>query len=191
MSNENKSKREELLKLMHKAVATDSQLREQYHVGEKFRFIRDRLKALLSRIEEGIASLRADEKESRREKVATEDEVHIYVYLFNAQGSQLRTWSKMLNPAVFYEHSVNRPIYDDKKFVEAVIRSKTNKSQHGYLTMLVNKQDILTERTKDSLGNTVIKVKEGALNPTRLISFTHNEVDYKLNEEGELIKHIT
>lgn len=188
MSNKEKEQEEKLLQLMRDAVQHDNELREKHQIGEKFRFIRDRLKALLSRIEESLITLQK-ETEDKADKVL-EDETLVYVYLFNAQGLALQTWQKMLNPAVFYEYSVNRPIYTEKSHVESFIRGKTNKAQHGYITIAIKKQDISkTEASsKDIIGNPLIKVKEGSLNFKRMFSFTHNGHDYILNEDGVLVK---
>src|SRR5687767_11916996 len=101
MPDEDKEKRDELLKLVRDAVLKDKELRDQYSIGDKFRFIRDRLHALQSRIEENVAVL-TKQVEERTDK-AQADEILVYVYVFNAQGSILKTWAKMLNPAVFYE----------------------------------------------------------------------------------------
>ena len=184
MSNEEQKAR--LMKLVRDAVQHDDELRQQYQVGEKFRFIRDRLLALLSRVEENFAA--TQEKNERVIYQMADDEILIYVYVYNAQGLSLQTWQKMLNPAVFYEYSINRPIYREKADIDGLIRGKPNQSQHGYLTIAVKKQDILAtaDLLKDALGNQLIKVKEGALHPERLISFTHNSHHYLLNEEGEL-----
>src|SRR3990167_9684781 len=102
----------------------------------------------------------------------------VYVYLFNAHGLNFSSWQKMLSPSVFYEYSVNRPIYGEKAHVEAVIRNKTNKAQHGYLTIAVKKELISSESSKDALGNPLIKVKEGGLKIERLICFFHHNHEY-------------
>ena len=185
MSKEIEQK-EKLLELVRDAVAHDKNLREEFLIGDRFRFIRDRLEALLARVEENLTALRKQEEERKDE--ISENEMMVYVYLYNAQGLVFQSWQKMLNPSVFYEHSVNRPIYSDKSHIEAYIRSRPSKAQHGYITVVVNKADApLTETAKDVIGNPLIKVKEGSLNLTRLISFTHNGNDYVLDEDGTLI----
>jgi len=185
-----KEQKEKLLKLVRDAVQHDHELRQQHQVGEKFRFIRDRLLALLARVEENF-SVTQKQQERTTYQIAT-DEVQVHVYIYNAQGLNIQTWQKMLNPSVFYEYSVNRPIYAEKAEIDALIRGKANKAQHGYITVAIKKQDILSisnvEAQKDSLGNRLIKVKEGSLHSERLISFTLNGQNYLLNEEGQLEK---
>jgi intracellular multiplication protein IcmQ len=189
MSND-KEQREKLLKVVSDAVRQDKELREKYQIGDKFRFIRDRLIALLSQVEESLSSLQKKAEKKSDELLA--DEMLIYVYLFNTQGLIFQTWQKMLNPSVFYEYSVNRPIYTEKAFVDSFIRSKASLVQHGYLTIAIKKQDIIkdatTEGVKDAIGNPIVKVKEGSLHVEKLVSFTHNGHEYVLNEVGAIVK---
>jgi intracellular multiplication protein IcmQ len=193
MPNTNKEQNKKLLQLMRNAVQQDNEMRQKFQVGDKFRFIRDRLNALLARMEEGISAL---EKEDEQKVIhIADDEMVVYVYLYNAQGLAFQTWQKMLNPSVFYEYSVNRPIYADLSFVEAFVRSKTNKMQHAYLTIVIKKQDVITtqgaEIQKDALGNPLIKVKEGSLHFIKMVAFTHNSIHYIVNDRGEVIKKPT
>lgn len=186
MSDEMKEQKERLLKLVHEAVSRDESLREKFQIGKKFRFIHDRLLLLKSSIEE---NLHAQEKkaETRKDKIA-ENETLVYVYLYNVQGLVLKTWLKMLNPSVFYEYSVNRPIYAERGLVEGFIRGRTNKVQHAYLMIAVKKEDIIShgESRQDAVGQPLIKVKEGSLRIERLIAFTHNGIHYTLNDAGQL-----
>lgn len=188
MSN-NKEKIEKLLQLMHETVQQDAALRTKLNVGDKFRFIRDRLVALVARIEENLALLQ-QEAEQKQEALA-EDEALIFVHLFNAHGLMVQTWQKMVHPSVFYEYSVNRPIYSEKIHIESFIRAKTNKVQHAFLTIAVKKHDIVSiasEAMKDPIGHPLIKVREGSLKPNRLLLFTHNGLDYEVNQSGLLVK---
>ena len=189
MSNHsNHEKREHLLTIVRNIIKQDQDLRQKYQIGEKFRFIHDRLSGLLSQVEEGIKKI--EEERAPKTQVLKEDEVKVYVYLFNAQGVNLKTWEKFIRPNVFYEHSVNRPIYPDQTSIETFLRAKADKNQHGYLVVIINKNDIIPikEPLKDSLGSPVIKVREGSLKIEKLLSFHVNSVDYKLSPAGTLEK---
>lgn len=190
MSADNKDKTEKLLKLVRESIAQDAQLREKFQIGEKFRFIKDRLNALVNTVEESIKAM--EKLTEKASKELAQDEVLVYVYLYNAQGLVVNTWQKMVNPSVFYEYSVNRPIYTEKNDIEAFIRSRSQKVQHGFLTIALKKDDVLKlstiEVTKDAIGNPLVKVKEGSLKFNRLMSFTHNGIDYEIKENGELQK---
>jgi hypothetical protein len=190
MSNESsREQSEKILQLVLNAIQQDGELREKYQVGEKFRFIRDRLNALRSRIEETVCSLQEVQKKAI---FLADDEVEIYIHIFNAQGIVFQTWQKMISSSVFYEYSINRPIYSEKLSAESFIRSRPNKIQHGYLRVAIKKQDILSlpgpGTTKDAEGNPLIKIREGSLLFDRFISFVHNNHEFILNKDGHLVK---
>lgn len=181
--------KEKIQKLILDSIETDKNLRDQYHVGEKFRFIRDRLMVLQARIEEEIQSA-LQEKSKKLEKIE-EGEVLVYVHIYNAQGIVFSTWQKMLSPSVFYEYSVNRPIYKEKGDAEAFIRSRPNKVQHGFITVAVKADNILAalpEAAKDPIGNPLIKIKEGCLSFNKMISFTHQNIEYVVDETGQIVR---
>jgi hypothetical protein len=191
MSNDNKEQKDKILQMVLDAIQQDQELREKFQVGDKFRFIRDRLNALKQRVEEALNAIQ-QEIEKKTDQLA-EDEVLVYVYIFNAQGLVFQTWQKMLTPSVFYEYSVNRPIYADKNFVEAFIRSRPSKAQHGFLTIAIKKSDVIpppagTEQQKDQVGNPLIKIREGSLRLNRLFSFTHQGNEYTVNEAGQVVR---
>ncbi len=182
---------EKLIQLIREALQQDSQLRTKHEVGEKFRFVRDRLQTILERLEKHLPAAAPDEENIAAQ---VDDEVVVYVYLYNAQGVALRSWSAMLVPKVFYEHSVNRPVYAEKSHIDALIRSKANKVQHGCLAIIVKRHDIVlpveSSKLQDALGNPLIKVKEGSLRFDKLVAFTHNGEDYLINAQGEFEKKI-
>jgi hypothetical protein len=179
----------ELLELVGSAIKRDEALRVHFQVGDKFRFIRDQLRTLYEQIEKHTRLLEIEEEK----KVATgpsEDEQLVYVYLYNAQGLVVSTWQNMITPKLFYEYSVNRPVYAEKSHIESLIKSKANKAQHGFLTVIVNRNDIADVGDTPKLdvnGNAVIKIREGKLLFNRFVNFTHNDIEYVLNEDGKMI----
>jgi hypothetical protein len=187
MSNDDREHKIKLVELIRDIIQHDHTLREKYQIGERFRFVKDRLGALLEQLEKHITSTEPSEKKAAGGGLA-EDETMAYVYLYNAQGILVQTWLKMLTPKLFYEYSVNRPIYAERLGIETLIRFKANKVQHGFLTVIIKKSDILQAEGKDTAGNVMLKVREGAFKFNRLVSFSHNEIDYSLTEEGALVK---
>lgn len=188
MPTDNPQELKKLVDLVRDAAQLDDALREKYGVGHKFRFVQDRLKALLEQFEK---KLTVEEKKIEQAKSrVSEDEALVYVYLYNAQGITIRNWENMLTPKVFYEYSVNRPIYSDRAFIESLVRSKSNKAQHAFLTVAIKQADIIAEtnQRKDALGNPVVRVREGSLSFEKLIQFTHNEQNYEVTAQGELVK---
>lgn len=188
--NHPKTQDQKIVEILRQACQSDAELRTKYQIGEKFRFIRDRLHQLLNEYEKKLEVVEIEEKKSIR--IVQNDETSVYVHLFNANGLMANNWLNMLTPAVFYEYSVNRPIYLEKKFIDALIRSKAKKIQHAYLEIIVKKSDIVqSDETlfKDVLGQPVIKVKEGSLSYQNVVVFVHNDQAYLLSREG-LIKQL-
>jgi Dot/Icm secretion system protein (dot_icm_IcmQ) len=191
MPIDSKELKEKLLQILSEAVSKDNDLRQSLQIGDKFKFIRDRLQVLKADTETVVESIKLVDDVVK--KTIGEDEQLVYVYIFNAHGIEVQSWIKLLHPSVYYEYSVNRPIYFEKEHIEAVIRGKQKRVQHGYMTVAVKKDLILsTPATSqvDQSGNPLAKIKEGSLKPERLISFTHNDVDYYLSESGRLEKVI-
>ena len=189
MPLDSKELKEKLLQILNEVVSKDNELRQSLQIGDKFKFIRDRLQALKAKTEAAIETIKLADEGVKR--IVEEDEQLVYVYIFNAHGTDLQSWIKMLHPSVYYEYSVNRPIYFEKEHIEAVIRGKAKRVQHGYMSVAVKKTMILStpeNSQKDQAGYPLIKIKEGSLKPERFIRFTHNDVDYFLSESGRLEK---
>lgn len=184
MSSEDKSQTDALLTLIKEALHLDDTLRGEHQIGQKFRFIRDRLNALKHNVEENVSTL-ATESERKKDTIEANEQL-VYIYLFNAQGAVLSSWQKLVNPAVFYEYSINRPIYRTQADIDAYIRTKSNRLQHGYITIAVKKSDVVNEELAEDRAQ--IKIKEGSFKIDRFISFTHNGQEYLLNASGQLIK---
>jgi hypothetical protein len=190
MLTDENDQRLKLIEMIRDAVARDNALREKYQIGDKFRFVRDRLQALLDQLERHQETKHAEEK--KLEVVTAEDEILVYVYLYNTQGAALPTWINMLTPKLFYEYSVNRPIYTNRDHIDSLIRGKANRVQHAFLTVAVKEKDLIKNENppKDMLGNVITKVREGALKFDRMVSLTHNETDYVLRDQVGLTKKI-
>ena len=189
MPIDSKELKEKLLQVLNTAVAQDKELRDSLKIGDKFRFIRERLHALKNEVEAAVETIKLVDEGNKR--VVEADEQLVYVYIFNARGMDFQSWLKMLHPSVYYEYSVNRPIYGSSEEIESLIRSKSTRVQHGYMEIAVKKTAILSTpetAAKDQQGNSLIKVKEGSLRPERLIHFSHNGIQYFLDEDGHLVK---
>lgn len=176
---------EELIEYVTQSIQGDAGLRERFQVGARFRFVNDRLQALLVSLQALAKELSsvAVMQEGHADKAGGQLEAGkpVFVYIYNAQGAVLRTWSAMLTPKAFHEYSVSRPVYATRQEVEAIISSKSNPVQHAFITVEVRESDILTG------VDTPVRVKEGALRVERVVVFTHNGQEYRL-EQGELVK---
>ena len=175
------TEQEKALSAIKAAMHEDQQLRDKYQIGDKFNFIHQQLQHYIDELQ---ASVVHQTQEPVAKTVLAHDECIVYVYLFNAHGMQKKTWQKMLNQHVLHEYSVNRPIYLDKQQVESFINSKANRMQHAYLAIAIKKEHIVAEEPAmlDSLGQALIKIKEGALQFHRLMTFHYNGHDYGQDE---------
>jgi hypothetical protein len=192
IANNTGRKREQydkLVSFVRIIVQHDAQLREQYAVGDRFCFVRDRLQGLLSGLEANMPPVVDLHEESATQRISHAAEREVYIYLYNAQGAVLRSWAALLTPHALYEHSINRPVYTTKEQVETLLRGKSNPAQHAYLTISVFESDLVQQQGKaDATGKPLFRVKEGALKPGHLISLTHNGHEYVLNVRGEIVK---
>jgi hypothetical protein len=192
MSTDEKEQQKKLVDLIRDTVERDFALRKKYDIVYKFRFVRDRLNSLLEQLETHVETVRTSE-EKNAPPAKTDDEIFAFVYLYNSQGLTLQTWINMLTPKLFYEYSVNRPIYLDKYHIESLIKSKANRVQHAFLTVAIKQNDLINNENapKDAMGNAVVKVREGSLKFERFIAMTHNDQDYVLTEQGILVKKLS
>lgn len=191
ISKKDKIEKDKLLELIQACIQQDQSLRDEFHIGDKFRFVRDRLSALEKQVQQEL--IESDREISEKIVTATENEIVVYVYIYNVQGLNFLSWQKLVNPSVFYEYSINRPIYTDKAQMDAFIRSRTNRNQHGYLAFVINQTDLAPLKPDekpafDVIGNPVVKIKEGTLKFNKLISFTHQDTLYSVTESGQLKK---
>jgi hypothetical protein len=182
-NDEEKTQQAKLLALVREAIECDEASRVKFDIGDKFRFVRDRLKELLTQLElDKVASGAIVQNVSLG---IQENEMIVYVYLFNAKGIVLKNWNNMLSSKVFYEYSVNRPIYANKTEIDAMLRTKTDKPQHAYLAVAIKKEDVLQAANET---NPLIRVREGSLKLDRLIGFYHNGNEYTWSSEGGFLK---
>jgi len=177
-----------LVQLIKSVLQYDEALREKYKVGERFVFVRTRLQGLISELEATHSVVAQHQTTSEKDASVKEDYVTVYVYLYNAQGLQIRSWAALLTPKALYEHSINRPIFIDKNEIESLLRVKSNPMQHAYLTVSVVRNDVLSPPSEDQTKQIGLRVREGAFHIERIISLTHNGQEYTLDVGGELVK---
>lgn len=192
MSNErdNRELEAQVLQLVRAMVERDEELRKKYEMDNKFRFVRERLQAIFQQLEQELkVAIQKPDQQSKKNELL-EDEIAVYVYLYNANGIVLSSWQNLLTPKVFYEYSVNRPIYIEKSHIEALLRSKSNKAQHAYLTVAIKAAHVIQSEAeiKDTLGSPVVKIREGSLSFDRLIGFTYNDQEYMLSDKEGLVR---
>jgi hypothetical protein len=183
-----KGTKEEIKKvkeLLQDAINTEKLLREKHEIGVRFHVLRSQLQANLEEFEKEIALMQESEpSDAPQKQTIADDEMLVYVHLFNSFGSKLKSWENLLLGSSLQEHSVNRPIYTDITQVEEILRTRAPKEQHAYLEMLIKKTDLLAEnKSNDCYQHSLAKLREGSLKPEKIRRLHHKSIDYQLVNE--------
>jgi hypothetical protein len=174
MSADDKKVLQLLLDDFQTIVRNESKYRQEFNIGDRFRTIPNQLHEIQLYLEEKLHIHEAAEKTAPR-VLENVDAQLVYVYLFNAQGKQLSRWTHMITPRLLAEYSVNRPIYEASKQIDALVGTKRNAEEHAYLTVAVDSEDVLAQDhpVLDALGQPLLRLKETALKFDRIKAFTH------------------
>ena len=186
-------KQEEIEKMhsvLKNAVEQEKILREKYDIGVRFHVVKSQLQATLDDFEKNIAEIEQKEQNllsaKNAKKVLSENEVLVYVYLFNAQGDKVKSWENLLLPSALQDHCINRPIYLSLNNVEEILRTRIPREQHAYIEISIQKGDILKEINDEAYHHTLLRLKEGKLKVENIRRFYHRGINYNLIN-GQLI----
>lgn len=113
----------------------------------------------------------------------------VFVALYSSEGNQLQSWERILNN--LQRQMVSRPIYAKEENIKSLIKSKENKLNEAYVSIFINKDDILTlsdEKTPhDKLGKPLLTLKDRSLNLDNIHYFVHLSGIYTY-AKGRLVK---
>lgn len=113
----------------------------------------------------------------------------VFIRVYSTDGNNISSWEKIL--ANLPKQLISRPIYGNEKDIKAILKSKDNHINEAYVSIYVNKSDILSveaERTPvDKLGKPLLQLKDKALKLDNVHYFMHTTGVYKY-ENGRLIK---
>lgn len=113
----------------------------------------------------------------------------VFVSLYSSDGSNLQSWERII--ANLPRQMISRPIYANEEQVQALIKSKENKQNEGYVAIYINETDIIhlsADKTlMDKLGSPLLTLKDRALNVDNITRFVHLSGHYKYSR-GRLIK---
>lgn len=162
-------------------------------IGKKLREIRDRFQANTG-LDAGQTEGRvADAGNLARRVAARSGQVEVFISLYNASGSNIKSWEKQLQG--LSGSIVTRPIFDREEHVRELIRSRINKKNEAYIVVFIAQTDILEPpggvSPKDSLGHDLLVVREGAIQAKNITRFFHGSGRYvfkdnKLIRQGDL-----
>lgn len=183
---------EKLKVLLEEALERDKALREQFKAGDKLDIVPKKLQSILSEVENNLVKITAitSQKIKRRDAIA-EDDVIVYVYLFNGNGVELSSWHSMFTKDALFAYSVNRPIYLKKEHIDNLLQSRLPLENNAALAVAVKKTDVIVQEEAafalDPLEQPLIRVREGAFSRNKIQYFQHNRQQYRVDERGKLI----
>lgn len=181
---DDKERKRELYRGVQNLVNEEKELRKQLGIGDRYKAISSRLEALLRYVHQSVSLSKQEATVERASPALSENQQYVFVHLFNTKGKLLSRWEAMLSPRLLMEYGVNRPIYAEQKQVEGYIRSRQDADEHAFLMMKIEQSDILPQdessQNVDTLGQPLLKLKEGALKEQGLIYFFHKNACYIL-----------
>ncbi len=122
------------------------------------------------------------------------DQHKIFISLYNADGNNVSKWKNLL--VNLSKHIITRPLYREEEAVQALLRSKVNKSNEAYVIVNVNPTDILSvaddQILKDRLGQPLITIADQAVRAVQAVYFVHISGFYKfinntLIRQGDMV----
>jgi intracellular multiplication protein IcmQ len=157
-------------------------------------FLRNTIKPLLAIKAEAQTELdqlqmKAMQKPIHSVSARTENEVEVYVSLFQSDGYNINKWAMQLRSLDRYV--IGRPVYQNENDVESRIRLRNAGVNEAYVVVVVKKNDIQSDRfaaaIKDQFNHPLLTLKETALKSGRIIAFVHQKIRYHF-VDGQLLK---
>lgn len=150
-------------------------------LGKKFEKIRDEFKQDVANI---ISDPQKLEIEKKDRFAINSKQTEVYVGMYNAQGTDLSQWAKVISNLV--SQCVSRPMYSTQAAVKEMVRSKANLMNEGYVLLHVNKTDLMDINPdripKDKLGNKLLLLKERVITQERIKKFYHHTGEYEYKQ---------
>lgn len=104
-----------------------------------------------------------------------EDEVVLYMTLYQAQGYDLNAWSLQLRSI---KHTMlGRPIYSDEESARTTIRSKVDQSRDAYVVLRVKREYMMNHAAPsaqfDRHNNKLVTLEQGAIATESILEFVY------------------
>lgn len=119
-----------------------------------------------------------------------EDEVKVYVSLYQADGHNLQKWEAQLASIDCY--MAGRPIYKNEADIKKTIRQKLLQMSEGYAVVLVKKNQLLSQgfdqRKTDRYGHELLTIESGVINSEKVIGFSHGGRNYFYHKQRLILK---
>src|SRR3990167_2855785 len=155
-------------------------------------FLRNTIKPLMAlkteaELELSRLEMKAEEK-AVTVQAAAENEVEVYISLFQSDGYNVCKWAMQLRSLDRY--IVGRPIYRNQADVEKRIRLRATGGNEAYVAVIVKKTDIQADGPaplKDQFEHPLLLLREMALRNGRVVAFVHQGIRYHF-VDGQLLK---
>lgn len=120
-----------------------------------------------------------------------EDELLIYISIFQSEGHDLRKWELQLSS--LRSHLLGRPVYEKEEDVVKVIRQKLVQTSEAFVIVAIKKNDVQNfsyqaERV-DRYGNPLLTLKDTAVKSENIFELVHQGKRYFL-VNGKLIPRL-
>lgn len=119
-----------------------------------------------------------------------DDEVKVYVSLYQADGHNLKKWEAQLASIDCY--MAGRPIYKNETDIKKTIRQKLLQMSEAYAVVVVKKEQLLSqdfEQTKtDRYGHELLTIESGAVSAEKVMGFSHGGRDYFYHKQRLILK---
>lgn len=156
-------------------------------------FLRNTVKPLLAIKTEAIAELnRLDLKVNEKSiniKPISENEVEVYISLFQSDGYNINKWAMQLRSLDRYV--IGRPVYQNEVDIEKRIHLRATAGNEAYVSVVVKKTNIQSDPfaapLKDQFDQPLIVLKEKAVHEGRVNRFVHQGVCYYF-VDGQLVR---
>ncbi|PIZ04170.1 MAG: Dot/Icm secretion system protein IcmQ [Gammaproteobacteria bacterium CG_4_10_14_0_8_um_filter_38_16] len=158
-------------------------------------FLKNTIKPLIAIKAEAETEINILEEKVEKKAVKitppTEDEVDVYISLFQSDGYNINKWAMQLRSLDRY--TVGRPVYQSEADVQKRIRLRSAAAgNEGYVIVTIRKADIqspdpFASPLKDQFDHPLLVLKEIAVRNGRIVAFVHQGICYHF-VDGQLIK---
>ncbi len=147
------------------------------------------IKQIREHAEEILKNLGANLNEMEQEGLPSDDEVLVYVSLFQAKGDNLVYWELQLRS--IESHLISRPVYEQENAITRSLRSSVNPINSAYAILKVQKSDIDSdvsseEQRFDRFGQKLVLLKDGRVSGENIVGFVHEKLHYYYRQ-GKLV----
>lgn len=124
-----------------------------------------------------------------RQFVETAGQKEVYISLYSSDGAQMINWERIL--LNLPRQMISRPIYLKEEDVVYFIKSKENRHNEAYVSVIVNQDDILNlsedKTPRDKFGKSLLTLKDRCISLSNIRQLVHSSGIYQYIK-GHLVK---